>query len=210
MFYCSCWCTTHHPSSLCNAECLHVGSHYTVSSTFNPSSPNSIWSVRAKNNIKIHVYEMGARERKTCWLRDSWPYLSPSTANLDHLYSRNFIPDSGKHWKKFQTWGDFPISISKSFQQCRSTDRWEVLGVPGSYLLLWHEQRPIRGFNGWLIQERTQMPKERFCTFILRPHEACTKPQTSLMCTVHLCLKAWLAALPFQTVSTCLQGKKEL
>lgn len=83
----------------------------------------------------MSMKEMGARERKTCWLRDSWPYLSPSTANLDHLYSRNFIPDSGKYWKKFQTWGDFPISISKSFQQFRSTDRWEVSGFPGSYLL---------------------------------------------------------------------------
>ena len=48
----------------CNAECLHVGSHYTVSATFTPSSPNSIWSVHAKNNIKIHVYERGGRQRE--------------------------------------------------------------------------------------------------------------------------------------------------
>lgn len=55
---------TRHPSSLCNAECLHVGSHYTVSSTFTPSSPYSIWSVHAKNNINIHVCERDGHQRE--------------------------------------------------------------------------------------------------------------------------------------------------
>lgn len=55
---------TRHPSSLSNAECLYVGLHYTVSFTFTPSSPNSIWSVHAKNNIKIHDYERDGRQRE--------------------------------------------------------------------------------------------------------------------------------------------------
>lgn len=36
----------------------------TVSSTFTPSSPNSIWSLHAKNNIKIHVYEWDGHQRE--------------------------------------------------------------------------------------------------------------------------------------------------
>lgn len=56
MFYCSCWYMIRHLSSRGKAECLHVGSHYTISSIFIPSSPSSIWSVHTKNNIKIHVY----------------------------------------------------------------------------------------------------------------------------------------------------------
>lgn len=173
-----------------------------------PPTPFGLLMLKITSRF-MTMKDMGARERKTCWLKDSWPYLPPSTASLDHLYSRNFVPDSGNQGEKSQTWGDCPLPILKSFQQWRSRDR---LTLRRSRLLspLWHDQTLLRGFHGWLIGERTPKPKEKFCTFILGPHEVCTRTRTSPTCMVCLCLKAWLTTLPFQTIRTCLQGRKEL
>lgn len=95
-----------------------------------PPTPFGLFMLKITSRF-MTMKGMGARERKTCWLKDSWPYLPPSNASLDCLYSRN----SGKWGAKSPTWGDCPLSILKSFQQCRSRDRLTLSGIPGSCLL---------------------------------------------------------------------------
>lgn len=124
-----------------------------------PPTPIGLFKLKITSRF-MTMKGMGARERKTCWLKDSWPYLPPSTASLDHLYLLNFISDCGNWGTKSQTWGDSPLSILKSFQQCRSRDRLTLSGIPGSYLLCGMIKGCWEGLMCGLFGKGHQSPKK--------------------------------------------------
>lgn len=142
MFYCSCWYTICHLSSRGKAECLRVGSRYTISSTFIPSSPNSIWSVHTKNNIKIHVYgKRWAPERgeHADWKTHGHTYHLPLQTWSISIQETLFLLFWKVGEKSFWTLGDCLVSISKYFQQCRSGHRGEAFMHSRLLSALWHE-----------------------------------------------------------------------
>lgn len=124
-----------------------------------PPTPFGLFMLKITSRF-MTMKGMGARERKTCWLKDSWPYLPPSTASLDRLYSRNFISDSGNWGVKSQTWGDCSLSILKSFQQCRARDRLTLSGIPGSCLLCGVIKGCWVGLMHGLFRKGHQSPKK--------------------------------------------------
>lgn len=121
-----------------------------------PPTPFGLFMLKITSRF-MTMKGMGARERKTCWLKDSWPYLPPSTASLDHLYLRNFIPDSGKGEKgpNLRRLSTIYIKIFSAMEVKGKIDSFRHSRLLSS---LWCDQRLLRGFNGWLIQERTPKP----------------------------------------------------
>lgn len=203
---------TCHPSSLCDAECLRVGSHYTVSATFTPSSPNSIWSFHTKNNIKIHVYGRDGCQREENSLTKGLmtiliAFCKPGSTLFKELHS--WLSKVGEKVPNLRRLSNIHIKAFSAMQVERQVGSFCVFQAPISSVAWVKADERVQQVT-YARKATEDLPKGRFCTFILRPQEVSLSSQTSLMCMVHIHLKAWLAALPFQTVSTCLQGRKEL